>query len=222
MIEPATAERCVLFAAGRGGHPGRHDGLLQALAEGGALVIAPHFEMLPLATPTAEDLRIRGARLTAACEQLCPEALAASGVGHSIGTVILLIMAGGKATCFSGETVTAPAGRALDRLVLMTPPTAFFRPPGALDAVTTPLQLWAGGQDQITPPSHAAFLRDHLAHRLPVEFHLVEEAGHFTFMDRLPPQVSDPHPDRAALLASLAREANGFLRPPRAGHADAN
>lgn len=222
VIEPAIAERCVLFAAGRGGDPGRHDGLLRALAGAGALVIAPHFDMLPLAPPTAADLHRRTARMAAAWDAFCPATLAAGGVGHSIGAVVLLLLAGAEATCFTGETVTVPARRALGGLVLMTPPTAFFRPPGALDGITTPMQLWAGDQDAITPPSHAVFLRDQLAHRVPVQFHLVKEAGHFTFMDKLPPQVSDPHPDRAALLEMLAREANGFLRPSSAMRADAN
>lgn len=217
LAVPGQSKGSVLFAAGRGGNPGRHAGLLAALAASGMTLVAPHFDMLPSSVPTAEALRSRARRLNFALERFCEPGSPVSGVGHSIGTVILLVMAGATATTFSGESVTGPATRPFGGLVLFTPPTAFFRPSGALDAVTTPLQVWAGGRDDITPPAHARFLRQALADRVPVELHVEEEAGHFTFMNDLPPQATDPHPDRPAFLATLARDATRFLIAAHAG-----
>ncbi len=211
VLQPASADRCVLFAAGRGGNPTRHLALMQTLAAHGALVIAPHFEMLASLAPTRDELMQRSQRLASAMNSYCPPDLPISGVGHSIGTVVLLTLAGAVASTLAGDQLTFKAERAFDRLVLFTPPTDFFRRPGALAAVTIALQVWAGGKDTITPPAHASFLKAALAGQAQVDILIVEQAGHFTFMNDLPPNVSDPHPDRSRFLQSLGEDVSRFL-----------
>ncbi len=124
---------------------------------------------------------------------------------------MLLVLAGATGSTLTGEELVFAAERPFDRLVLFTPPTDFFRHPGALASVTTPMQVWAGGQDRITPPAQAAFLQDALKDQAHVDLHVVEEAGHFTFMDELPPNTPDPHPARADFLRSLAADTSRFL-----------
>ena len=211
VLQAAATARCVLFAAGRGGNPMRHLGLLQTLAADGALVIAPHFEMLASPIPTKAELMERGRRLTSAMNRYCPPDMAISGVGHSIGAVVLLVLAGAEASTLAGESLAFKADRSFEKLALFTPPTDFFRRPRALASIDIPMQVWAGGQDTVTPPAQARFLEEALEDQAPVDVHVVEDAGHFTFMDELPPHVTDPHPDRGAFLRSLGEDVSRFL-----------
>ena len=126
-------------------------------------------------------------------EQVLPVNMSVSGVGHSIGTVVLLILAGATASTLMGDRLSFMAGRSVDRLVLLTPPTDFFRHPDALALVQIPIQIWAGGKDTITPPIQANFLKDVLADTAQVEIIVIEDASHFTFMNELPPNVTDAH-----------------------------
>ncbi len=45
-----------------------------------------------------------------------------------------------------------------------------------------------------------------LENRVPFDLSIVEGAGHFSFMDSLPAQASDPLPDRKKSLGTLACE----------------
>jgi hypothetical protein len=90
-------------------------------------------------------------------------------------------------------------------LALLAPATDFFRGPGALDAVHLHILAWAGQRDAITPPSQVEFLKDALAGRGPVQVRAIEDAGHFSFMDVLPPQAAESLPDRARLPGRAGR-----------------
>lgn len=204
--------RLVLFAAGRGGNPLRHLPLLQSLAARGCTVIAPHDELLGAPAPGKAELDRRIRRLEACAEACQAPDLPVVGIGHSIGTVALLALAGAQAHTRAGEALRAGARTVrLHRLGLMAPPADFFRLPGALQAVRLPLRIWAAGQDTITPPADARFLQQALAAQVPVEISLDAQAGHFSYMDELPPNVSDVHPDRRAFLDALARDVGAFL-----------
>lgn len=217
VLHTGTVTRCVVFAAGHGGNPMRHLGLLQDFAGKGFLVVAPHFEMLASPVPTKVELTERGRRVALAMARYCPPDLPICGVGHSIGTVVLLVLAGATGSTLAGDELLFTAERRFDRLVLFTPPTDFFRRPGALTSVTVPIQVWAGSQDRITPPAQARFLKDALKDQAPVNLHVVEEAGHFTFMDELPPNTPDPHPARVDFLRLLATDTGRFLAGYGAG-----
>jgi hypothetical protein len=83
------------------------------------------------------------------------------------------------------------------RLALFAPPADFFRRPGALGSVNAPIRIWAGGKDQVRPPTQSAFLKRALASQAPVEVRLDEDAGRFTYMDEPPPH------DHAAKLRPI-------------------
>jgi len=211
VVEAAEPSRVVLFSVGGGGSPERHLPLLTSLADHGCTVAAPHFERLMSPVPTLNDLVLRARRLRLALDHVARPGVKAAGVGHSIGTTLLLVLAGAEAWTRAGQRVSVAPDSRLERLALLAPATDFFRAPGALDRVSIPVCAWAGTKDEMTPPAQAAFLKDGIGGRVPVEVHIVEGAGHFSFMNAPPPQTVEPLPDRDAFLARLGNQICGFV-----------
>jgi len=203
--------RIVLFAVGGGGDPQRHLPFMQSLADCGCTVVAPHFERLVSPSPTADHLLLRARRLRLALDSIARSDLPVAGVGHSIGTTMLLALAGARAWMGPGQPLSITPDSRLDRLVLLAPATNYFQAPGALDAVNIPILAWAGSRDVITPPSQAGLLRDGLAPRMPVDLRIAEDAGHFSFMNVPPPQSTESLPNRDAFLMELAHEVCSFV-----------
>jgi pimeloyl-ACP methyl ester carboxylesterase len=212
IIIEAEQPRCVgLFAVGLGGNPLRHLSLLRSLADFGCTIIAPCFDMLASAIPTKAELDERIRRIEASADTYARTDLPLVGIGHSIGTVTLLALVGGKAQTLAGENVISGSKWKFTRLALFAPPTDFFRKASALISVNVPIQIWVGAQDLITPPTQALFLKEEIKSQTTIEVRIDENAGHFTYMDETPPHVVDPHPNRSAFLASLANDAGQFL-----------
>lgn len=199
---PPHPVRTVVFAAGRGGSPHRHRTLMDRLAGEGFAIIAPHFDMISSPMASADNLTVRIGRLERAIAAFAPVGVPLVGVGHSIGGSLLLVLAGATAWTFSREPVSATTKTRFRHLALFAPPTQFFRGPGALDTVDVPVTVWAGMRDDVTPPEQALFLQDAIGAKV----HMIEDAGHFSFMDDLPPHVTDSHPDRPAFLSTLANQ----------------
>jgi pimeloyl-ACP methyl ester carboxylesterase len=201
----------VLFAVGAGGNPGRHRGLLTALAGSDCTVVAPHFERMVTHQPADSELLLRARRLRLALDVLAGPELPVAGVGHSIGAALLLALAGGQMWTLARQQLSIASCPSLDRLVLLAPAIGFFQAPGALEGLRTPILAWVGTQDLMTPPAQTLHLKQALAPRVAVDARIVEGAGHFTFMDELPPGVTDPLPDRGAMLAALAAATVRFV-----------
>jgi len=206
-----TSKRFVLFAVGRGGNPSRHLPLLRSVAALGCTVIAPHFDMLTSLVPSKVELDKRVRRLEVSAVELFKADLPIVGIGHSIGAAILLALAGGEAQTLAGDTVMSRPTLKFDRLALFAPPTDFFRRPGALKSVNVPIRIWVGAKDSITPPAQAQFLKEVLSLQGPIDICLDQEAGHFSYMDELPPNITDSHPNRSKFLASLANDVGRFV-----------
>ncbi|MCW1831024.1 alpha/beta hydrolase [Pantoea ananatis] len=203
LLQVKGATRCILFAAGLGGSPLRHLELLQTFARHGVSVVAPHFERLTSPVPASAELLERCQRLARAQNEFCSGYASVTGVGHSLGSVILLLNAGAVAMTSAGESVVFAGDRMLHRLILLAPPADFFQAPSALAAVNVPVHIWAGEKDSLTPPSQACFLKPALEGYTQTYLCVMEEAGHFTFMNTLPPQVTDSHPSRETFLLDL-------------------
>ena len=211
VLEAAEPSHIVLFSVGAGGNPERHLPLLTTLADHGYSVAAPHFERLVSFIPTESDLLLRVRRLQLALDNVMRPGLPVAGVGHSIGATMLLALAGAQTWTRAGQRLFITPDKRFDRLVLLAPATDFFRVPGALDGVRLPILAWAGTKDEITPPAQAEFLNNVIEAPATVEVHIVEGAGHFTFMNDLPPQMTDPLPNRDAFLADLAATVCRFI-----------
>lgn len=203
FLKHSPASPTLLFAAGRGGSPDRHDKLLQAFNAGGFNVVAPHFEMLPDPVPTRAELLERADRLSRAVEQLVLPESDLFGVGHSIGASMLLIMAGATAYTIKREPIVLPLNRSFKQLALMAPAIDFFRGPNALDELKTPLKIFCGAQDRIVPLSAIQFFESLCPPTLVVKTEILPDAHHFTFMDQMPPHIEDDDPNRGAQLKGL-------------------
>lgn len=215
LLQISDATDCILFASGLGGSPLRHMGLIQTFARHGISVVAPHFEPLTSPFPTKAELTERVQRIDLAAKKFCTHYASVSGVGHSLGAVTLLIHAGATAWTRLREPVSFDGHNILNRLVLLTPPADFFPAPLSLASINVPLQIWAGEKDVITPPSQAIFLHQSLNIHTSSELHIAANAGHFTFMDKLPPQVTETHPARNDFLLRLGETISQFISLPR-------
>lgn len=161
--------------------------------------------------PTKAELDLRIRILEASIDSCANADLPVVGIGHSIGATALLALQGAEGETIDGQHLFFGSKLRLERLALLAPPTDFFRRPGALRRVDVPIKIWVGGKDRITPPAQSQFLMDALSARTSVVIQVDTDAGHFTYMDELPPNALDTHPDRRNFLASLAHEIAAFL-----------
>lgn len=211
-IEAEHPKGIALFAVGRGGNPARHHRLLRTVANRGFTVIAPHFEMLASIVPTKAELDIRIRRLEASIDSWAHTNLPVVGIGHSIGATALLALQGAEGETIAGNRLIVGSNSRLERLALLAPPTDFFRRPGALHRIKVPIKIWVGANDTITPPAQTCFLMDALAAQASMAVQVDPDAGHFTYMDNLPPNVLEPHPDRDTFSTRLVDEITALLK----------
>jgi alpha-beta hydrolase superfamily lysophospholipase len=209
QLDPAHTSRVVLFAVGGGGSPERHLPLLNALAEAGCTVVAPHFERLVAPIPTKAHLLLRAHRLRLALDSVARPGVRIVGLGHSIGATMLLALAGAVGSTIAREQLDIARDERLSRLALFAPATDFFRAPGALDDLVAPIVAWVGSNDSITAPTQALFLKE--APRARVEVRVIEGADHFSFMDVRPPRTAEPLADREAFFARLVSEVTACV-----------
>lgn len=207
VAEAAEATCVVLFAVGSGGNPERHFPLLMSLVAHGCTVVAPHFQPQFTAFPTVTELSLRARRLHLALDAFARPGMRVAGVGHSLGATVLLALAGARLCTRAGEPVPVARDARLERLALLTPPMVFLSLPGALAEVRTPLMAWAGSKDTITPVHEIEILRRTLG----TEVKVVEGAGHYAFIDQLPPHAVETMPDRERFLGTLAAEVCAFV-----------
>ncbi|GAB2697129.1 hypothetical protein GCM10027037_21410 [Mucilaginibacter koreensis] len=167
--------------------------------------------MLNALTPAKEELEARIERLEISLKMYSHFDQPMAGIGHSIGATLLLTLAGGKAITFSGNHLGAKSIQKFDRLALLAPPVDFFLHPGALQLVDTQIYLRNGGKDNITPAAKALLFKETFDNQDQIKLVLDEEAGHFSYMDELPPQIEDCQPNRNAFLSDLAKDVAQFI-----------
>ena len=158
---------------------------------------------------------------------LRPEAVAL--IGHSLGAYTALALAGGQPWSRPADSpdevahpIPVPAADARVRaLVLLAPAVPWFAPVGALAGVRQPILLVVGGQDELLPPAHADIIRRGVPDPAQVEFRLIENAGHYSFLSpfpaarvspAFPPSQDPPGLDRARFHEELYAEVLAFLR----------
>ena len=207
-----TVSTVVLFAVGAGGLPERYATLLHTLVASGCMVVAPHFERLTSAMPSEDELALRARRLSLTLDALVAPGIAVVGVGHSIGAATLFALLGAQMWLGPGKHVGITPDSRLTRLVMLAAPTRFFQAPCALDVATpVPILAWVGSVDNITPASQTAWLVDALSGWPSVELCITDGAGHFSFMDLIPPQSKEPLPDKQAFLEDYSQHVCKFV-----------
>ena len=202
----------VLFAVGAGGQPERYATLLDTLAASGCMIVAPHFDRLASPVPKEDELTLRARRLSLALDAFVEPGIAVVGVGHSIGAAILIALAGAQMWLGPGRCVNhITSDSRLTRLSLLAAPTDFFQAPGALDAVKVPVLAWVGSLDSITPPSQTERLVHVMGDWQTVDVRVADGAGHFSFMDIVPPHTIEPLPDKQAFLKAYSSDVCKFV-----------
>lgn len=198
----------MLFAAGGGGSPSRHQGLIGRLEAAGYCVIALEFAMLSAPRATLAEMEARIAVMAEALATADPT-LPLYGVGHSLGGALLIGFAGADMWHGPGARLALPHEPRLAKVAALAPPVEFFLAPGATERLAVPLLLRSAGQDAITTPaSHKAFVA---RLRCPVDFAVEPLAGHFSYMDMPPPGTGDGLADGDAFRAGIAAEILAFL-----------
>ena len=213
MVHKATINSpVVLFAVGAGGQPERYATLLDTLVESGCMIVAPHFDRLASSVPREEELTLRARRLSLALDAFVQPGITAAGVGHSIGAATLIALAGAQMWLGPGRCVNnISQDSRLTRIALLAPPTGFFQAPGALDSVRVPILAWVGSADNITPPAQTERLAHAMRDWQTVDVRVTDGAGHFSFMDLLPPQTIEPLPNKQAFLMEYSSEVCKFV-----------
>ncbi len=121
-------------------------------------------------------------------------------IGHSMGGYTALAAAGGVPASFSHESsdgqshhIETTSDPRIKALVLLAPATVWFKDEGALNAVDLPILLLAGEKDQYTPPDpHAQIVLNGVPDREKVQYRVVENAGHFSFLSPFPETMIHP------------------------------
>ena len=175
-------------------------------------MIAPYFERIISHKPSKEELHFRADSLALTFDYINKLNLPMIGIGHSIGATVLIGLAGGQIWMKSGQRLSIEIDERIKKLILFTPPTDFFQVPNSLDAVVIPVQVWAGSLDTITPPQQIEILKHALPKQTSLDVQIIEGAGHFSFMNNLPPNVFDPMKNRDEFLATLSLEVGKFVK----------
>ncbi|MGF6226716.1 putative dienelactone hydrolase [Inquilinus ginsengisoli] len=93
--------------------------------------------------------------------------------------------------------------------VIAAPGLGFAFDKAGLASVTVPIQLWNGIEDDRVPvATNAEVVRQALP--TPPDFHLVDGAGHFAFLQPCPPKLKELEPETWAMVCV---DAPGFDRP---------
>lgn len=113
-------------------------------------------------------------------------------IGHSMGGYTALALAGGQPWTKQGRQVGVRPDPRIKALVLMAPAAAWYGAPAALDEVNLPILLLVAEKDPITPAPVTDLVRERVPNRDLVEYHLVKNAGHFSFLSPWPEEMRSP------------------------------
>lgn len=222
----------VIISHGSGGNRLGYLGIAQMLAQAGYIVMMPeHFGNNRddnFLEDKTRNLELRPRHVSLCIDDIATNELLAGAVlsdqvaviGHSMGGYTALAVAGGQAWSVARKQVATLTDTRVRGLVLMAPATGWFTPEGSLANVTVPMLIYQAEHDPFTPPEHVARVLDQAPDRIKVTHHIVENAGHFSFLSPFPEALVDldfaPSQDpagfdRAAFHQRLAGEITTFL-----------
>lgn len=120
-------------------------------------------------------------------------------IGHSTGGCTALSVVGGIPTSLPNESldgkpkqINVAHDRKIRSIVLLAPGTVWFQEKGSLDGVDIPILMITAEKDQFIQPSHAQIVLDGVVDRSKVEYKIIENAGHFSFLSPFPEFMITP------------------------------
>jgi predicted dienelactone hydrolase len=114
-------------------------------------------------------------------------------IGHSMGGYTALAVAGGTPWSQEAQRVDVTPDPRVRALVLLAPAAAFYMPEDSLRNVVIPILLLAGECDTVTPLWHAELVLDRVPDRAQVIYHVIPNAGHFSFISPFPAHMQNPN-----------------------------
>jgi predicted dienelactone hydrolase len=149
-------------------------------------------------------------------------------IGHSLGGYTALAAAGGSPLALPNETsdgvahpVVVTCDPRVDRIALLAPAVPWLMAPGALDGVRARVLARTGERDELCPPAFVEHVLRGLPSAAALDYAVVPNAGHFSFMSPMPdalvrpgfaPAFDPPGFDRAAYQTVLGAELLAFIR----------
>jgi predicted dienelactone hydrolase len=120
-------------------------------------------------------------------------------IGHSIGGYTALAVAGGVPTSFPHESsdrlsrqISVTPDCRVKALVLLAPASVWFKDVGALSGVKVPILMLVGEKDEYTPYGyHAQIILDGVPDNAKIQYRIVENAGHFSFLSQFPESMTN-------------------------------
>lgn len=112
-------------------------------------------------------------------------------IGHSMGGYTALALAGGIPWTKEGQKIDAPSDERIKAIVLLAPGTGWFM--NNLNKVTIPIFMLTAEHDPITPFWNAEIVLNGIADKSQLLFHIVENAGHFSFLSPFPEAMKNPN-----------------------------
>lgn len=120
-------------------------------------------------------------------------------IGHSTGGCTALSVAGGIPTSLPNESldgktkqINVAHNRKISSLVLLAPGTVWFKEKGSLGGVDIPILMLTAEKDHFIQPFQAQIVLDGVADSSKVEYRIVENAGHFSFLSPFPEFMITP------------------------------
>lgn len=148
--------------------------------------------------------------------------------GVSFGGYTALAVAGGRPIALPHQTASGAAEPVavepdprVHAAVLLAPALPWLMAPGAVADVRIPLLVRTGERDELAPASFVEAVLAGLPRETPVDYRVVQGAGHFAFLSPFPPSLAlpgfapahdPPGFDRAAYQPVLHHEILAFLR----------
>lgn len=112
-------------------------------------------------------------------------------IGHSMGGYTALALAGGIPKTREGEKIEVSPDPRVKAIVLLAPGTGWFM--NSLENVTIPILMLTAEHDLITPSWNAEIVLNHVPDKAQVNYRMVENAGHFSFLSPFPIAMRNPN-----------------------------
>lgn len=113
-------------------------------------------------------------------------------VGHSLGGCAALALAGGQPWSRNRTPIPVQPDPRFRAAVLMTPATAYYRGPGALEKVSGSFLVLTGEKDDVTPSEDIRQDLRTLPPTVSCELVVVRGAGHYSFVSPFPSFMRSP------------------------------